>query len=37
MYMDDAIQSGISIVVIDVANNEELVGVYTFKNFNYVP
>jgi len=37
MYMDDAIEGGVSLVIVDLANNEEVIGVYTFKNFNYVP
>ena len=37
MYMDDAIESGISIMIVDTDKNDELVGAYTFKNFNYSP
>lgn len=35
--MDDAISSGISLAVVDIDKDDELIGVYTFKNFNYFP
>jgi hypothetical protein len=36
MYMDEAIISGISLVIVDV-EKEEVVGVYILKDFRYVP
>lgn len=35
--MDDAIESGINLVIVDTDKKDELIGVYTFKNFNYFP